>query len=581
MNIKPSIRYGLITLGVLFYLSVLGLPLPSSLGGFGTLTLGFFWVVIALITLIAMRETDQRHLTTTEAVVGGLLISAIAGFGLAFIVGIFARLLADGVQVNSVFAQVLPEWVGTFTGLTKQEVQNGDSVAAALLRFALIMTSAGFLGAILSRGLTRSSRDRWIDWINSPFMYWLVVAMPFVFYVWYFALAQGIMGATNTSISGLVLACLFITAVLVALRRVRDKRRRLVFGITFIVMLILLPQIGDQFQNTVLNKIAIFSVVGIGLNIVLGYAGMLHLGYIAFFAVGAYSYGLLASPDSYLVINFLGGNGINFWQGLLLAVVIGALMGVLFGVPILRTRGDYLAIVTLGFGQITFLLLLNLRDYTGGPGGVLDIPPPTLFGVDLGSAQSILYLAMIMLAVVAFMTLRLNDSRLGRSWRAMKEDEDVASTMGINLSTTKLVAFAIGAAFASAAGVLYATRQVNIFPDNFALKQSIDILSLVIIGGLGSIEGVILGAVAFAGLPEILREAENYRIVAFGALLVAMMILRPQGLLPPLDDDEDIETSDRQQDAWLQIFEAEEANQGSGDPRSLEDSAETSATGTD
>ena len=201
----------------------------------------------------------------------------------------------------------------------------------------------------------------------------------------------------------------------------------------------------------------------------------------------------LRRPDSYLVINFLGGTGITFWQGLVVAVIVGALMGALFGVPILRTRGDYLAIVTLGFGQITFLLLLNLRDYTGGPGGVLDIPPPTLFGVDLGSAKSILYLGMIMLAIVAFMTLRLNDSRIGRSWRAMKEDEDVASTMGINLSTTKLVAFAIGAAFASAAGVLYATRQVNIFPDNFALKQSIDILSLVIIGGLGSIEGVVSG----------------------------------------------------------------------------------------
>ena len=139
-----------------------------------------------------------------------------------------------------------------------------------------------FFGAIVSRGLLHSSRERWHDWINSPFMYWLVIAMPFVFYVWYFALARGILGATNTSISGLVLACLFVTAVLVALRRVRDKRRRLVFGIAFVVMLILLPQIGDQFQNTVLNKIAIFSVVGIGLNIVLGYAGMLHLGYIAF-----------------------------------------------------------------------------------------------------------------------------------------------------------------------------------------------------------------------------------------------------------------------------------------------------------
>ncbi|MCO5199736.1 MAG: hypothetical protein M9941_18520 [Anaerolineae bacterium] len=572
MSIKPGIRYGIISFGILFYLSILGLPLPRALGGFGTLSLGLFWAVLVLISLVTMRETDQRRYTTIEAVTGGLLISAIAGFGMALVVGLFGRLIADGVQVNTVFAQVLPEWVGTFTGQTKQEVQAGVSATTALLRFALLMTSAGFLGAIVSRGLTHSSRERWHDWINSPFMYWLVIAMPFVFYVWYFALARGILGATNTSISGLVLACLFVTAVLVALRRVRDKRRRLVFGIAFVVMLILLPQIGDQFQNTVLNKIAIFSVVGIGLNIVLGYAGMLHLGYIAFFAVGAYAYGLLASPDSYFVINFMGGDGITFWQGLLVAAIVGALMGIIFGVPILRTRGDYLAIVTLGFGQITFLLLLNLREFTGGPGGVLDIPPPTLFGVDLGSAESILYLAMIMLAVVAFMTLRLNDSRIGRSWRAMKEDEDVAATMGINLSTTKLVAFAIGAAFAAVAGVLYATRQVNIFPDNFALKQSIDILSLVIIGGLGSIEGVVLGAVAFAGLPEILREAENYRIVAFGALLVAMMILRPQGLLPPLEHEEDIDVSDRRQDAWLQIFDAEEDDQ---------DSAETGATGTD
>lgn len=558
MNVKTGIRFGFIALGVIFYLGVLGLPLPGSLGGIGAASIALFAFTVGLITLIVLRETDKRLYTTPEAITSGVLIGAIAGVGMALIIGLFARLIADGVAVNTVFAQVLPEWVGTFTGLTKQEVQAGEPVFAALLRFALLLLLGGVVGSILSRGLTRSSRDRWRAWLETPFVYWLLVALPFVFFGWYFALARGLLGGDNTSISGLVVACLYITTVLIALRRVRNTRRRLIFGAVFAGLMLLIPLIGDQFQNTVLNKIAIFSVVGIGLNIVLGYAGMLHLGYIAFFAAGAYVYGLFSAPNSYVVINLLDGNGLSFWPGLIIAVIVGALLGALFGVPILRTRGDYLAIVTLGFGQITFLLLLNLRDYTNGPGGVLNIPSPTLLGVDLGSPMGILYLGLALLAVVAFMTLRLNDSRIGRSWRAMKEDEDVAATMGINLSTTKLVAFAIGAAFAAAAGVLYASRQVNIFPDNFALKQSIDILSLVIIGGLGSIEGVILGGIAFAGLPEILREAENYRIVAFGALLVAMMILRPQGLLPPLQAEDDIDVSDRQQDAWLKIYEAEE-----------------------
>jgi branched-chain amino acid transport system permease protein len=211
---------------------------------------------------------------------------------------------------------------------------------------------------------------------------------------------------------------------------------------------------------------------------------------------------------------------------------MGVAAGILLGVPVLRMRGDYLAIVTLGFGEIIRLLLLNLRDYTGGPGGVLNVPSPVVFGIDLGNPKGILYLAMVFAIVVTFLTIRLRDSRLGRAWVALREDEDVAKAMGINLVAIKLLAFASGAGFAAVAGALYAARQVNIFPDNFTLLVSIDVLSLIIIGGMGSIEGVILGSIALIGLPEILRSVNEYRIVAYGALLVVMMILRPEGLLP-------------------------------------------------
>jgi branched-chain amino acid transport system permease protein len=232
------------------------------------------------------------------------------------------------------------------------------------------------------------------------------------------------------------------------------------------------------------------------------------------------------------LVNIPAFNGLTFWSGLPVALLMGVAAGVLLGVPVLRMRGDYLAIVTLGFGEIIRLLLLNLRDYTGGPGGVLNIPSPIIFGVDLGNPKGILYLAMILSAMVTFLTVRLRDSRLGRAWVALREDEDVAQAMGINLVAIKLLAFASGAGFAAIAGALYAARQVNIFPDNFTLLVSIDVLSLIIIGGMGSIEGVVLGSIALIGLPEILRSVNEYRIVAYGALLVVMMILRPEGLLP-------------------------------------------------
>ncbi len=230
--------------------------------------------------------------------------------------------------------------------------------------------------------------------------------------------------------------------------------------------------------------------------------------------------------------NLFGGAS-PFLVGLVAGVVVSGLSGIALGIPVLRLRGDYLAIVTLGFGEIIRLLFNNLRDYTGGPQGVLQIPRP----LPEDASGSVTYLIIVYLVflgagLVAFFSSRLKNSRTGRAWAAMKSDEDIAQSMGVNLVQSKLMAFAIGATFAGVGGVLFAARQRNIFPKDFNLEVSIEVLSLVIIGGMGSIPGVIMGAIALIGVPEVLRELSQYRILAFGALLVTMVIIRPEGLLP-------------------------------------------------
>ena len=222
-----------------------------------------------------------------------------------------------------------------------------------------------------------------------------------------------------------------------------------------------------------------------------------------------------------------------FLVGLVAGVIVSGLSGIMLGIPVLRLRGDYLAIVTLGFGEIIRLLFTNLRDFTGGPQGILQIPRPLPENASGPvSYLSIIYLVVMGAGLVAFSSARLKQSRTGRAWSAMKSDEAIAQSMGVNLVQSKLTAFAIGAAFAGIGGVLFAARQRNIFPNDFKLDVSIEVLSLVIIGGMGSIPGVIMGAVALIGVPEVLRELSTYRILAFGALLVTMVIIRPKGLLP-------------------------------------------------
>lgn len=533
MRVLSSIRQGLIALAIILYLDLIGFPLY-----FGTSAITLFTVIVGLLSFVYIRQASRSETPVlSHTLVQSLLIGVVSAAGLGLVTYIFASLQAGGAKITTFLAQIKPEHTATLTGLTKEEVLNGVNVLPGIIKFAILMIVGSLVGGgaslLSSRQTTVGEKSRTTQ---TTVRYWGIIASPFIFFTGFLILRFGSIEIFDTAIQkgnfGLAILYFFIGAALFAFREAKPGRHKIIISIMIVALVLIMPQLTNLFQNAVLSAVGIFIVMGIGLNIVVGYAGLLDLGYVAFFAVGAYTYGLLSAPESYIVLSLPGFEGVTFWAGLPIAIFVGAFAGILLGAPVLRMRGDYLAIVTLGFGEIIRLLLLNLRDYTGGPGGILDIPAPAILGNELGDPKGILYLAMIFGVVATILTLRLRDARLGRAWVALREDEDVAQAMGINLISIKLLAFGAGAAFAAAGGALYAARQVNIFPDNFALDVSINVLCLIIIGGIGSFEGVILGSIALIGLPEILRSVSEYRIIAFGALLVAMMILRPEGFLP-------------------------------------------------
>ncbi len=295
-----------------------------------------------------------------------------------------------------------------------------------------------------------------------------------------------------------------------------------------VIILLVLPQLLRTYLTNVVDIVGLYILMGLGLNIVVGFAGLLDLGYVAFFAIGAYTMGVLTTTGG------LGGAEMSFWAALPAAIGASVMAGILLGIPVLKMRGDYLAIVTLGFGEIVRLLALSnwLAPYIGGAQGILSVPRPVIFGRELGTFQALYYLILAGCAIAFFISWRLRDSRSGRAWMAMREDEDVAEAMGINLVSTKLLAFATGAAFAGASGAIFASQVGSIFPHSFDLLRSINVLSVVIVGGMGSLPGVVVGSLFLVGLPELLSELQEFRLLFYGAALVLVMVLRPEGLWP-------------------------------------------------
>lgn len=306
--------------------------------------------------------------------------------------------------------------------------------------------------------------------------------------------------------------------------RTRNQR---VARIVFFAILLVLPWVLGIFLTNVVDQVGTFILMALGLNIVVGFAGLLDLGYVAFFAIGAYVTGVLTSTGDL-------GYGWNFWLAVPVAVLSATVAGIILGIPVLRMRGDYLAIVTLGFGEIIRVLVRSdlLKPVIGGAQGIINIPRPTIGGFEFVTPQHYYYLILAGCVVAWYVASRLRDGRLGRQWMAMREDEDVAEAMGINLTVTKLSAFAIGATLAGLAGAIFASRLGSVFPNSFELLISINVLAIVIVGGIGSLPGVVVGALVLVGLPELLREFEEYRLLMYGILLVTMMLVRPEGLWP-------------------------------------------------
>ncbi len=308
------------------------------------------------------------------------------------------------------------------------------------------------------------------------------------------------------------------------IRRILDNpSQKWTIGLVLLAVAISFPFGVDTYQTNIMITALMYVVLGLGLNIVVGMAGLLDLGFVAFYAVGAYSYALLNSHF-----------GLGFWAVLPIAGCFAATAGILLGFPVLRLRGDYLAIVTLGFGEIIRLVLENWNEFSSGPSGISNISRPGLLGIELSLDHSILYLYYLMIAfviVTIFIVNRLQDSRLGRAWIALREDEIACQAMGVDKRKTKLVAFSLGAFWAGIMGVVFAAKTTFINPASFTFLESAIILAIVVLGGMGSIVGVILGALILVLMPEYLRALSEYRMLAFGGILVAMMVFRPQGLI--------------------------------------------------
>ena len=430
----------------------------------------------------ARKSEGQTEDPWGQALMGGLIAGLVQGIMVGLLALLFGTLNANQVRVNVYLTALLPVAIKLF-------LLGGSPVQGALFHFVLF-TVTGFLGGVLSRWV---GRGRWR--------------------------AQAEANWKNTWDG-------FTQKPIIKQVRGNPTTRYVIYGV-LLMLVFLTPLVAGQYWNYTIGTVGIYVLLGLGLNIVVGLAGLLDLGYVAFFAIGAYTMALLTAPAPQHIMW-------GFWIALPIGVVLAALTGLLLGAPVLRLRGDYLAIVTLGFGEIIRLLSTSdaLTSFAGGPRGVPAIAGPTLFGKPFNSGADFVYLIILAALLIIFVTNRLQNSRVGRAWEAMREDETVSRAMGINMLTQKLLAFAIGAAFAGLGGALFASRNQFTGPEDFTFMVSVNVVALVIVGGMGNIPGVIAGALVLKGLPEVLRELQDYRVLVFGALLVVMMLWRPAGIIP-------------------------------------------------
>ena len=551
-QVRTLLRTGLLGGVIAVYLCLVGIvpvfhdrPLIV-----GVVELGQAALLIAFGAVGYLAARDQVRASRLRAVVAGAAVGAITG---AFPAGLV--LVSSAVDLRAVFLNASPELYALLT--------NGQGTSWAWFPIVAGGITGGLAGVLA--GLPAALRSPLLLGLGSLVFFGLFAGLlrtPLL--VTPLAdLARLLLAADGLTVPGAITVFLGTIAILAIARKTKPRQRvnalpkaqrRLVIGplaILVLALILLFPLALGGFFAQVIATVALFILLGLGLNITLGLAGLLDLGFVAFFAVGAYTVALLTSTAEF------GLADLSFWQAVPFAVVASMVFAIFLGLPILRIRGDYLAIATLGFGEIIRILVGSdlLKGVLGGPQGILNVPKPIDVATTdwLAGPIQIYYIALIFAAVVGFMAWRLRASRMGRSWMAIREDEDVAEGMGVNLVQTKLLAYMLGGAFAGLAGAISVALVGSVFPTSIQLQLSINVVAIVVVGGMGSIPGVVLGALVLIGLPELFREFSDYRFLFYGIALMGVMIYRPEGLLPSRIAKRELHSAD-------ELVEMDEAN---------------------
>ena len=526
---RHALRVGIIGAALAIYVCLVGVvsifdarPMIQ-----GVISLGQTFL---LLTLFGTGYLAARgHARGLPAILAGALGGGLCGLGVTLLVVVGAF-----INLREVFAPAAPAlydivtfelglagaWIPAVVGAGLGAVAGGLALMpASTLRAATWAFTAVLLLGLFA-GLLRTPM------LGSPLA----------------GVARFLFSSNGLTVAGAAIAFVLVAAATHVPRRaavvqplsdIPAPQRRLLsvpFIVVGLIVVLLLPHGLGPFVAQVVALVAIYILMGFGLNITLGLAGLLDLGFVAFFAVGAYTVGLMTSTAEYGLLDW------PFWAAVPFAVIAAMIFGAFLGLPILGIRGDYLAIATLGFGEIVRLLAGSnlLLPILGGPRGIINIPKP--IDVDpnslLAGPNQVYYIALAFAAVIAFVAWRLRSSRLGRAWIAIREDEDVAEALGINLVNTKLLAYMLGAAFAGLGGATFAALVGSIFDSSINLFVSINVAAIIIIGGMGSLPGVVLGAIFLIGIPELFREFAEYRFLFYGIALIVMMRYRPEGLLP-------------------------------------------------
>lgn len=526
----PPIRIGLIGALIALYVCLVGIvptfnerPLIAGFISLGQTAL----VLTALGT--GYRAAHRFEGSRVEIVLAGAVAGLISLGSLSLLV-----LLGTAVDLRGIALHASPDlfdiltfhlgaggaWAPAVVGTLLGALAAGGLLLPRYLRVALVIGLASLVVLGLFAGLVRTPL------LNGPLS----------------ELARIIFAPEGLTPAGAIGTVVVVTVAYVLKRRYQFGRQIselppatraaavAPLALLLLALVLFLPIGLGSFFAQVIAIVALYVLMGLGLNITLGLAGLLDLGFVAFFAVGAYTVGLLTSTAEYGIADW------PFWAAIPFAVALAMMFGAFLGLPILGIRGDYLAIATLGFGEIIRILAGSdlLKPILGGPRGIINIPKPLEVPPDhfLAGPNQIYYIALVCAAIIAFVAWRLRGSRLGRAWIAIREDEDVAEALGINLVQTKLLAYMLGAAFAGLGGAIFASLVGSIFPSSIQLIVSINVAALIIVGGMGSIPGVVVGAIFLIGLPELFREFSEYRFLFYGVALIAVMLLRPEGLLP-------------------------------------------------